>query len=106
MGNWVLSRCDGGDHLIRQGYLPIVFADLDRDEHLKMVGLAHDGNPVELCTHVVQSQLEMLLRDQDIQNKTTQYWFTRGHFSGEAVANLTGNRLNLAMLRQKASDLG
>lgn len=68
-GNGRLGRCLMADHLIRQGYLPIVFVDLNRDEHVKMVGLAEDGKPEELCTHVAQTQLDMLfemvMRDRE-----------------------------------------
>jgi hypothetical protein len=48
------------DYLIRQGYLPVVFRELEREYYLKMVSDAQDGKPDELCEAVALTQAEML----------------------------------------------
>ena len=47
------------DYLVRQGYIPIVFADLERQNHLAMVNETHSGDPTNLCAHLVETQMEM-----------------------------------------------
>ena len=58
-GNGRLGRCLMHDYLVRQGYLPIVFADLYRQNHLAMVNEAQSGDPTNLCAHMIQIQLDM-----------------------------------------------
>ena len=48
------------DYLIRQGYFPVVFANLDREDYLEMISNAQGGKPDDLCAQVTQTQLEML----------------------------------------------
>jgi Fic family protein len=59
-GNGRLCRTLLADYLIRQGYLPVVFVDLDREDYIKMISDAEDGKPDDLCSAVAQTQLEML----------------------------------------------
>jgi Fic family protein len=59
-GNGRLGRVLMADYLIRQGYLPVVFVDLPREDYLKMISDAQDGKPDDLCATVAQTQLEML----------------------------------------------
>jgi Fic family protein len=59
-GNGRLGRVLMADYLIRQGYLPVMFVDLPREDYLKMISDAQDGKPDDLCTTVAQTQLEML----------------------------------------------
>lgn len=58
-GNGRLGRCLMHDYLVRQGYLPIVFVDLERHNHLAMVNEAHSGDPTNLCAHLIETQMEM-----------------------------------------------
>ena len=58
-GNSRLGRVLMADYLIRQGYLPVVFVDLAREDCLKMISDAQDGKPDDLGTAVTQTQLEM-----------------------------------------------
>lgn len=59
-GNGRVGRCLMADYMIRQGYLPVVFVDMDRKDSLQMVSDAQDGKPEELCMNVAQTQAEML----------------------------------------------
>ncbi len=59
-GNGRLGRVLMADYLIRQGYLPVVFVDLAREDYLKMISDAQDGKPDDICTEVAQTQLEMM----------------------------------------------
>lgn len=59
-GNGRLGRVLMADYLIRQGYLPVVFVNLAREDYLKMIADAQDGKPGDLCTIVTQTQLEMM----------------------------------------------
>lgn len=59
-GNGRLGRVLLADYLIRQGYLPVVFVNLAREDYLKMISDAQDGKPDDLCTIVTQTQLEMM----------------------------------------------
>lgn len=46
--------------MIRQGYVPVVFENMDRKDYLRMVSNAQDGDPKELCGAVAFTQAEML----------------------------------------------
>lgn len=46
------------DFMLRCGYLPTVFKDLERGEYLRMVSDASDGMPRNLCERVLEAQLE------------------------------------------------
>jgi Fic family protein len=59
-GNGRVGRTLLADYLIRQGYLPIVFVDLAREDYLEMVACAGDGKPDELCAAVTLTQWEMM----------------------------------------------
>lgn len=48
------------DYLIRQGYLPVVFRELEREHYIEMVSDAQDGIPDDLCEAVALTQAEML----------------------------------------------
>lgn len=58
-GNGRLGRCLMHDYHVLQGYLPIIFADLKRQNHLAMVNEAHSGNQTNLCVHLIETQMEM-----------------------------------------------
>ncbi|KAL2075252.1 hypothetical protein VTL71DRAFT_195 [Oculimacula yallundae] len=59
-GNGRLGRVLMADYLIRQGYFPVVFVDLARDDYLKWISDAQDGKPDDLCANYAQKQLEMM----------------------------------------------
>lgn len=59
-GNGRASRVMMADYLIRQGFLPVVFQDLDRLDYLGMISEAQDGEPEGLCTYVAQTALDMM----------------------------------------------
>jgi hypothetical protein len=59
-GNGRVGRSLMADFMVRQGYLPVVFRDMDRTDYLKMVSDAQDGKPEELCEAVAFTQWEML----------------------------------------------
>jgi Fic family protein len=59
-GNGRASRVLMADYLIRQGFLPVVFEDLDRLDYLGMISEAQDGEPEGLCTYVAQTALDMM----------------------------------------------
>lgn len=51
-GNGRVSRVMMADYLIRQGFLPIVFQDLERLDYLSMISEAQEGEPEGLCSYV------------------------------------------------------
>lgn len=59
-GNGRICRVLMADYLIRQGYLPVVFVDLVRDDYIQMISEAQDGKPEDLCTAVTRTEFEML----------------------------------------------
>ncbi|OBT64177.1 hypothetical protein VE03_06859 [Pseudogymnoascus sp. 23342-1-I1] len=59
-GNGRTSRVMMADYLIRQGFLPIVFQDLERLDYLGMISEAQDGEPEGLCSYVAQTTLDMM----------------------------------------------
>ncbi|KFZ18374.1 hypothetical protein V501_01254 [Pseudogymnoascus sp. VKM F-4519 (FW-2642)] len=59
-GNGRASRVMMADYLIRQGFLPVVFQDLERMDYLGMISEAQDGEPEGLCTYVAQTALDMM----------------------------------------------
>jgi len=61
-GNGTTGRSLMADYMIRQKYIPVVFLDLDRKEHVKSISDAQDGNPEDLCASVVDALGQMLLQ--------------------------------------------
>lgn len=59
-GNGRASQVMMADYLIRQGFLPVVFQDLNRMDYLGMISEAQDGEPEGLCTYVVQTALDTM----------------------------------------------
>lgn len=59
-GNGRVGRALMADYIVRQGYLPVVFVDMDRMDYLRMVKNAQGGDPNELCEAVAFTQAEML----------------------------------------------
>lgn len=59
-GNGRASRVMMADYLIRQGFLPVVFQDLERLDYLSMISEAQDGEPEGLCSYVAQTALDMM----------------------------------------------
>ena len=59
-GNGRVGRALMADYLVRQGYMPVVFINMDRNDYLRMVSNAQDGDPEELCAEVAHTQREML----------------------------------------------
>ncbi|KAL1893937.1 hypothetical protein Sste5346_006078 [Sporothrix stenoceras] len=59
-GNGRVSRLMMQGDLMRQGYLPACLKDLTRDEYLKMIRHAADGDPSLLVDCYVTAQLELL----------------------------------------------
>ncbi|KAL7915736.1 fido domain-containing protein [Trichoderma velutinum] len=61
-GNGRMSRLLMQDYMVRHGYAPVVMRDLDREEYLRMIKSAQEGNPEELVYTVLATQLEQLKR--------------------------------------------
>jgi Fic family protein len=59
-GNGRVGRALMADYMVRQGYMPVVFVNMDREDYLRMVSNAQDGDPEELCEEVAHTQAEML----------------------------------------------
>ncbi|KAI1141322.1 fic/DOC family protein [Hypoxylon sp. FL0543] len=59
-GNGRVSRMIMHDYMVRQGYLPVVVQDLDREDYIRMINDACDGNPREFVTTVLVTQLDEL----------------------------------------------
>lgn len=59
-GNGRISRMMMQDYLMRQGYLPSYLLNLDREEYLRMIRCAADGDPTLLVDRVLTAQLEFL----------------------------------------------
>lgn len=61
-GNGRVSRLLMQDYMIRHGYAPVVIRDLDREEYVRMIRSAQEGDPEELVYTVLTTQLEQLRR--------------------------------------------
>lgn len=59
-GNGRVSRMISHDYMARQGYLPAVMPHLDRNDHLRMISNAQDGDPREFVTNIIEAQLNAL----------------------------------------------
>ncbi|KAI5923023.1 fic/DOC family protein [Camillea tinctor] len=59
-GNGRTSRLIMQDYMMRQGYLPIVMLNFDRNDYLRMISDAWDGNPGEFVAAVLKTQLDEL----------------------------------------------
>lgn len=59
-GNGRVSRVLLADYLIRNGYVPFIMGDLDREDYPRMISDAQDGNALEICTRMVLSQHDAL----------------------------------------------
>jgi Fic family protein len=59
-GNGRVGRALMADYMVRQGYVPVVFENMDQKDYLRMVSNAQDGDPEELCGAVAFTQAEML----------------------------------------------
>lgn len=57
-GNGRVSRLIMEDYMIRQGYVPVVFQGLERQDYLRMIKDAQDGDPGEFVAKVLTTQLE------------------------------------------------
>lgn len=49
------------DHLLRKGYLPVVFHDVEAEEYLQLVSRAQDGQIKGFCRALVRTQHDLLL---------------------------------------------
>ena len=45
------------DYMVRQGYLPVVMQNLEREDYLQMVSNSQDGKPEEFVDQVLDTQL-------------------------------------------------
>ncbi|KAL7797062.1 fido domain-containing protein [Trichoderma afarasin] len=61
-GNGRVSRLLMQDYMIRHGYAPMVIRDLDREEYVRMIRSAQEGDPEEFVSMVLATQLEQLRR--------------------------------------------
>ncbi|KAL5089907.1 hypothetical protein Trisim1_005024 [Trichoderma cf. simile WF8] len=61
-GNGRVSRLLMQDYMIRHGYAPVVIRDLNREEYVRMIRSAQEGDPEELVYTVLMTQLEQLKR--------------------------------------------
>lgn len=59
-GNGRVSRMAMHDYMVRQGYLPVVMQAMEREDYLRMISNAQDGNPDEFVVRVLTTQLEAL----------------------------------------------
>lgn len=59
-GNGRVGRALMADYMIRQGYMPVIYVDIDNKDYFRMVSNAQDGKPEELCEKVVLTEAEML----------------------------------------------
>ena len=59
-GNGRMSRTLMHDYMVRQGYLPVVFQNLDRRDYIRMIESCHCGDPEEFVLAVLMTQLEQL----------------------------------------------
>ncbi|KAK1964646.1 fic/DOC family protein [Colletotrichum sublineola] len=59
-GNGRVSRMLMHDYMVRQGYLPVVMQDLEREDYIRMIDHACNGNPRELVITVLSTQLDEL----------------------------------------------
>jgi Fic/DOC family len=59
-GNGRIGRVLMADYMVRQGYLPMVFSNMDAKDYSRMVLSALKGAPWDLCEAVVFRQAEML----------------------------------------------
>ncbi|KAK2808510.1 hypothetical protein FQN50_004719 [Emmonsiellopsis sp. PD_5] len=59
-GNGRVSRTLMQDYLIRQGYIPVVMQDLEREEYVAMISDAQDGKPEAFVDRVLSTQLDMM----------------------------------------------
>ncbi|KAK3323134.1 fido domain-containing protein [Cercophora scortea] len=59
-GNGRVSRLVFQDALMRRGYLPVALRGVGRDEYLRMIVEAQDGDPSRFVKEVLSSQLEAL----------------------------------------------
>ncbi|KAG7070129.1 fic/DOC family protein [Colletotrichum scovillei] len=59
-GNGRTSRMVKQDYLARQGYVPVVIRNLQREDYLRMIDGASQGKPEEFVTAVLEAQLAVL----------------------------------------------
>ena len=59
-GNGRAGRAFMHDYMVRQGYLPVVMQNLEREDYLQMVSNSQDGKPAEFVDQVLDTQLEMM----------------------------------------------
>jgi Fic family protein len=59
-GNGRVGRTLFHDYLIRQGFLPIIMQELDRQPYLRLVSDAEDGYPEGFNEKILLTQLDML----------------------------------------------
>ncbi|KAK2780762.1 hypothetical protein FQN52_002074 [Onygenales sp. PD_12] len=58
--NGRVSRTLMQDYMIRQGYIPVVIQDLEREEYVAMISDAQDGKPEAFVDRVLSTQLDMM----------------------------------------------
>lgn len=59
-GNGRVSRMLMHDYLVRQGYLPIVMLNLEREDYIHMMDQATEGKPEEFVYEVANTQLDTM----------------------------------------------
>jgi Fic family protein len=59
-GNDSVSRMIMHDYLVQQGYLPVLFQELDRKDYLGVIDNVRDGRPDEFVHRVLSTQLEAM----------------------------------------------
>ncbi|RNJ51921.1 hypothetical protein D7B24_005897 [Verticillium nonalfalfae] len=57
-GNGRVSRMLMHDYLVRQGYLPVIMQNFDRDEYIRAIDHAAKGEPEELVVTMLTTQLD------------------------------------------------
>lgn len=57
-GNGRVGRLLMQDYLVRQGYFPMVFRDVERTQYLRMINDAQECEPEEFVATTVTNQLE------------------------------------------------
>jgi Fic family protein len=59
-GNGNVSRLVMQDYMIRHGYVPVVIQALQRQDYLRMIKDAQDGDPGEFVAKILTTQLEQM----------------------------------------------
>ena len=60
-GNGRVSRLMMQDYMIRHGYIPVTLQGIDREDYIRMIRNAQDGDPGEFVEKIVLTQLDAMI---------------------------------------------